>query len=278
MQLRKILAAVKPTSPDLHPVCAAIELAARARAHLTVLGVTESPWQLLRTEAGDSGAAMPSRGELIALATARLEERVRPLVAPRLGDDAAVHAAIGLPAIEIARWSESDGTDLIVLGREAPTRAPRVDGADTVEGTVRRTRVPCLLAPAGGTPFKRILAAVDGGPDTKDIIEAALAIGRVFGAAVRALRVETPAMAGVGAASSAHEAARWSEERAVPGCDTILREGDPVVEILRVVRDEAVDLLVLGHHRGGPSGAHATSGVAPRLLQRAPCAVLTVPV
>jgi nucleotide-binding universal stress UspA family protein len=278
MQLRKILAAVKPTSPDAHPLCAAIELAARARANLTVLGVTESPWQLLGPEAQDSGAAMPSRGELVALATARIEERVRPLLAPRLGDRATVHAAIGLPAIEIARWSESDGTDLIVLGREAQTRAPRVDAADTVEGTVRRARVPCLLAPAGGTPFKRILAAVDGGPDTKEIIEAALAIGRLFAAAVRALHVEAPALAGVGATSWAHDAPRWGEQHAETGCDTILREGDPVVEILRVVRDEAVDLLVLGHHRGGPSGGHATSGVAPRLLQRAPCAVLTVPV
>lgn len=278
MQLRKILVAVKPTSPDAHPLCAAVELAARARAHLTVLGVTESPWQLLGPEAADSGAVMPSRGDLVALATARLEERVRPLLTPRLGDHAEAHAAIGLPAIEIARWSESDGTDLIVLGREAPPRVARVDGAGTVEGTVRRARVPCLLAPSGGTPFQRILAAVDGGPDTKEIIEAALVIGRLFGAAVRALYVEAPAMAGVGATSWGHDAPRWSEERGVAGYDTIVREGEPVVEILRVLRGEAVDLLVVGHHRGGPTGAHATSGVAPRLLQRAPCAVLTVPV
>jgi len=39
-----------------------------------------------------------------------------------------------------------------------------------------------------------------------------------------------------------------------------------------------VDLLVFGHHRGGPVSTHATSGVAARLLQRAPCAVLTVPI
>jgi len=55
-------------------------------------------------------------------------------------------------------------------------------------------------------------------------------------------------------------------------------QGKPVSEILRVAREAAADLLVLGHHRGGPVSPHATSGVAARLLQRAPCAVLTVPI
>jgi nucleotide-binding universal stress UspA family protein len=271
MQIRKILAAVKPTSPEPHPLCTALELAGRADARVTVLAVTESPWELLGPAAEAPGAAMSSRGELVALAAARLRDRVQPLVPAQLGKRMQIQAAIGLPAIEIPRRSESEGADLIVLGREASSHMPRVDGADTIEGTVRRARVPCLLVPQGGTPFRRILAAVDGGPETEDVIAAAQLFGSLFGASVRALEVESRALAGVGAATGARHVH--------PGaCEVVVREGDPVTEIVRMVREDAIDLLVFGHHRGGPVGAHATSGVAPRLLQRAPCAVLTVPI
>src|SRR2546428_599885 len=58
----------------------------------------------------------------------------------------------------------------------------------------------------------------------------------------------------------------------------IVREGDPVAEILNVVRDVGIELLVFGHHRGGPSNGQETGSVAARLLARAPCAVLTVPI
>jgi nucleotide-binding universal stress UspA family protein len=174
-----------------------------------------------------------------------------------------------IPAIEIARDAESRGVDLIVLGRDLPPQTPT---GSTVEGTVRRARVPCLLLPRGPVAFRRLLAAVDGGPDSHDVIAAARLIGRVFDASIRAVRVEEPVLAGVG----------------VPACSglppsgnsvaSIVRQGDPVSEVLRVARDEGADLLVLGHHRGGPVSTHAHSGVAARLLQRAPCAVLTVPV
>ncbi len=279
MQIRKILAAVKPMSMEAHPLCAALEVAGRADARVTVLGVTESPWQLLGRAAETAGAAMSSRGELVALAAARLRDRLLPLVPPPLGKRIEIHAAIGLPAIEIARWSESDGTDLIVLGRDVPSRVAPVDGTDTIEGTVRRARVPCLLVPRGGTALRRILAAVDGGPETDDVIEAAQLFGRLFGGSVGALQVETPALAGVSATTGAHELSLPAGRRGRPAaCETLVREGDPVTEIVRMVREEAIDLLVFGHHRGGPVGAHATSGVAPRLLQRAACAVLTVPI
>src|SRR3989442_1476543 len=58
----------------------------------------------------------------------------------------------------------------------------------------------------------------------------------------------------------------------------IVREGDPVAEILNVVRNVGIELLVFGHHRGGPSNGQETGSVAARLLARAPCAVLTVPI
>jgi nucleotide-binding universal stress UspA family protein len=219
--LRNILVAVKPGSPDAHPLERARRLAQCAGARLTVLSV--------------------------------------PTVA--------------IPAIEIAREAESRGADLIVLGREPPATTDFRRDHGTVEGTVRRARVPCLLLPSGPVAFHRVLAAVDGGPDSHDVVAAALLVGGVFDAAVRTVRVEEPVLAAVGGSA-------WPADVYAPPAtiDAIVRQGEPVSEVLRVVREEGADLLVLGHHRGGPVNAHATSGVAARLLQRAPCAVLTVPI
>jgi nucleotide-binding universal stress UspA family protein len=244
MQLRTILVGVKPAVPDAHPLPMAIELATRAQARYTVLSVTD--------------ASSPGSR-----------------VVPNLSARGAVVTAVGIAAIEIARTAESNEADLIVLGRDLPTGRESRHGGDVIEGTVRRARVPCLLVPHGERAFYRVLAAVDGGPDSGDVIAAALLIGRLFDAGVRAVHVEEPVLAGVGAAP-------WSHHESPPGpagaYETIVCQGDPVSEILRMLREDDTDLLVLGHHRGGPVSAHTTSGVAARLLQRAPCAVLTVPI
>ncbi|PYO97334.1 MAG: hypothetical protein DMD60_07280 [Gemmatimonadetes bacterium] len=239
--LRNILVAVRPGSLDSHPLRSAMAVATRARARLSGLSVAPSP-------------------------------RARAHIESTLAEGIPMHTALGIPAIEIVREAESKGTDLLVLGRElSPQMDLRHDG-NTVEGTVRRARIPCLVVPRGQEKFGRVLAAVDGGPDSRDVMAAALLVGRLFDASVRAVQVEAAILAGVGASTGLHE---------VPpagGDETIICQGDPVSEILRVVRDEDVDLLVFGHHRGGPISSHATSGVAARLLQRAPCAVLTVPI
>jgi len=142
----------------------------------------------------------------------------------------------GVPAVEVARAAERQDVGIIVLPRE-----PR----DLVEGTVRRARVPCLIVSKGACPFRRILAALDGGPDSAGILDVASALGELLGGDVEAVHV---------------------------------RDGDPVAAIIDRVQAEGTDLLVHGHHRGGPRNGHETGSIAARLLGRAPCAVLTVPI
>ncbi len=241
LALRNILVGVKPGVLDAHPLRSATAVATRAGSRLTVLSVADG-------------------------------RKPRAGMEASLQQGVPIYTAVGIPAIEIAREAESRGADLIVLGRELPTQMDLRHRRDTVEGTVRRARVPCLLMPRGHQGFARVLAAVDGGPDSREVIAAALLVGRLFDAAVRAVLVEAAVLAGVGAPTGLHELSP------ALGDETIVCQGDPVSEILRVVREEDVDLLVFGHHRGGPVSTHATSGVAARLLQRAPCAVLTVPI
>ena len=238
---RNILVAVRPGSPDSHPLRSATAVAIRARARLRALRVAPAP----RSPAG---------------------------IEPTLQQGVPVHTAFGIPAIEIIREAESMGADFLVLGWELSSQMDLRHAGNTVEGTVRRARIPCLVVPRGREVFDRVLAAVDGGPDSRDVIAAARLVSQLFDASVRAVRVEPGVLAVVGAPTALHDVA------AAVGDETLVCQGDPVSEILRVVREENVDLLVFGHHRGGSVSTHATSGVAARLLQRAPCAVLTVPI
>jgi nucleotide-binding universal stress UspA family protein len=176
-----------------------------------------------------------------------------------------------IPAIEIIRAAERDQADLIVLAR-----APR----DTVEGTVRRAHVPCLVVPPGGTALRKILAAVAAGPDSDEILAAATTVGRLVGGEVIALHVAaaTPSAAAPLPAPAEHPVSTGSATAVATAHDVMVRHGDPVTEVLGYVRDAGIELLVYGQHRGGPRDGHATGSVAARLLQRAPCAVLTVPI
>ncbi len=237
--LQHILVGVKPGSAASHPLGMASQLASLAHARVTAVSVTD------RSSSASWGApALPHRVTGV--------------------------RAVGIPAIEIARLADSGNADLVVLGRELPTGIAAREGRDTAEGTVRRARVPCLLVPRGQHSFHRALVAVDGGPDSEPVVTAALLVGMLFEAEVRTLHVAEPVAAGTGVMTSAD----WL---AAGESDTIACQGDPVSEILRVARGDAVDLLVFGHHRGGPVSPDAGSGVAARLLQSAPCAVLAVP-
>ena len=51
---------------------------------------------------------------------------------------------------------------------------------------------------------------------------------------------------------------------------------DPVGEVLRTAREFGADTLVVGYHRGETTAEAGRT--APLLLERAPCAVLTIPV
>jgi nucleotide-binding universal stress UspA family protein len=171
----------------------------------------------------------------------------------------------GVPAVEIVRAAERARADVIAL-----PHGPR----DIVDGTVRRARVPCLIVPPGDTAFGRILAAVDAGPNAAEILDVAAAMGALLGSEVEALHVER----GVPVRTTMRPSALQPSVAVATAAEMIVRHGDPVVEILSAVREERIDLLVIGHHRGGPLNEHETGSIAPRLLARAPCAVLTVPI
>lgn len=275
MQLRNILAAVDASPTGAHALRTAAQLATAADAVLTVLTVVEN-------EGGP---------------TPRDVEQLRGFVQTAVVPGRAVHrVGFGVPAIEIPRWADDQAADMIVLGRASRTWLAPPGVSRTIVGTVRRACVPCFVAPLSQLAYRRVLAAVDAGPTSADVLAAAFALAELLDAQVAALHVERePSAADAGLprwATMQHAEslvaavnATWARESGdaagglratLTSCDVMVRQGEPVGEILKTVHAEATDLLVVGHHRGGPAQGGAGS-VAPRLLERTASALLTVP-
>jgi nucleotide-binding universal stress UspA family protein len=260
MHLRQILAAADDSAEGRAAILAAARLARASGGAVTVLSVTEAN--------GSESTAARGLEVLRQLTQSVLAELTDP---PPV--DYAVVA--GLPGIEICRFAEEHGSDLILLGRKRRTEQQRLLIGDTADAVARRSPLPCLFVPAGQTSLTRVIAALDGTERGFGVLLAAVEFTREIGGRLRAVTVE-PAHENSGAAThvptgrSARLAQVISELRA--------SLDPPVVEeISREIDDSCADVVIVGYHRGGPAGIVEAGSVSRRLTHEAPCAVLTIP-
>jgi len=282
MQFRRIVAATDDTETGHHSVLVASRIAARVGAPLDILTVLGSPT--------DSA---------IATATEDHEQWVRDA-----GLDASVHraraaVAYGLPGIEIPRYAEEQGGDLLVLGRQHRTRAERLVLGDTADAVARRSRIPCLFIPTHHDAISRVLVALDGTERGFRIMAPAADFARAVSGRLRAvtverLRADEPRTLSIhlpdersAKLSQAVDRLRLEEPVSYnlwewpgePAGGRVLRvrQGDVVEEVLLEITSSAADVLVIGYHRGGPPGSLEAGSVCRRLAHSARCAVLTIP-
>lgn len=283
VQVRRVLSAVSLYTPSPKAVLTAAEVAAVFHAELTVLTVLRDPWELVTPDEVEGFRRMQD-GSPANLAAARAIERLRELSRSAVlsAPSVSYRAAFGWPSIEIARCAEEIGADLIVLGKGEEVARGATENVTT--STMRRSRVPVLVAPAEHRAYRHVLACVDDSPHATDVLEVAQAIAESFGAHFVALHVE-PAEAGVLASGERRPWLRYVEHNghgggaSVAPCETIVRQGDVTSEILAECRAEDADLIVFGYRRGMNYGdAGAVTTVSARLLRRADCALLAVPV
>lgn len=282
LQVRRVLGAVSLYTPSPKAALTAAEVAAVFRAELTMLTVLRDPWELVRPDEVE-GFRRTQSGSPANLAASRAVERLQALCGPAVlsAPSVSYRAAFGWPSIEIARCADETRADLIVLGKGEEVARGASENVTTT--TMRRSRVPVLVAPAEHRAYRRILACVDDSPQAVEVLEAAQAAAEAFGAHLVALHVE-PSESGVLAPAERRPWLRHVEQggdggAVVAPCETIVRQGDVTSEILAECRAEDAELLVFGYRRGmnyGDPGAVTT--VAARLLRRACCALLAVPV
>lgn len=281
MQIQRVLAGISLQAPTPRAALTAAEVAAVAHADLEILSVLANPWESVPADEVEAlrRAHLGSPAEVAAQrACERLERLAGPAVmsAPRVS----YHAAFGWPSVELVRRAEETSADLIVLGN--PGHHPAGPAEDVTPATLRRSRVPVLIAPAAHEVYHRVLACVDDGPNAPRVLEAATTLGEYFGVRTVALHVER-ATTGLLAVGSRRPWLSRLEQHAGGGTalalETVVRQGEVVSEILNEANHGPDALIVFGYHRGmNYAAAAAVTTVAARLLRRATSALLAVPV
>jgi nucleotide-binding universal stress UspA family protein len=201
------------------------------------------------------------------LAATRARERLERLAGPATQPAPSVsyETAFGWPSIEIARCAERIGADVIVLGRGVDVAQNAAE--NVTAATLRRSRVPVLVAPERHRVIRHVLACVDDTPHAPAVLEAAQEVAGYFGERRPWLRrLERAVGGGLGGVG-------------VAPCETLVRQGDAASEILSEAATCDTDLVVFGYHRGANYGDAASAGSIPmRLLRRATCSLLAVPI
>jgi len=270
--LSHILVAVDDTETSRAAVRQALVLARAARARggdtrLTVLTVLP--------ELHDTAEAVARLGQWLAP-----ELEAAASVSVHLG------VAAGVPGIEICRFAERRGVDLLVLGRKQRSQMARLLVGDTADAVARRSLVPCLFVPAAARPVTQVLAAVDGGERSALVAAGAQAFAAAVGAELSLVSVDAgwpppdPGLASMLAAERAERVARLVEgiDGGVAVAPRIeVRHGETVAQVLAATVASRADVLAVGYHRGGPPGVVEGESTARRLAHVAAGMVLTLP-
>jgi len=289
MNLRHIVVATDESDAGREAVRAGLRLAARSTAHLTVMRAVPLP---AIPVLGLSTSTAPMELDADAVARERLQRWLDADVIPR-GDRTPVDVSVtfGVPGIEICRFAERQGADLLILGRKLRSQMTRLLLGDTADAVVRRSRTPCLFVPPGSGELRQLLVALDGSERGMTVLTTACGFARGVGASLRIITVEYGPDSEPPDLGSRLPASRSSQLRgrvgavlgreleAVAGARTAveIRRGAIVPQILAEVEASKPDVLVFGYHRGGPPGMIEAGSTARHLAHTAPCAVLTIP-
>jgi nucleotide-binding universal stress UspA family protein len=235
----------------MHALRTAALLAEVARGELVALWVVSDPWQGVRPDEVEplrkrTGTAPAD------VAEARFAAELQRTVAATIGSARAEPVVrFGQPGTELARWAGFAKADLLVLGRQPLGRFERRPAGRILAETLQRASVPCLAVPFGQRSWGGVVAVLGSEPTA----DAVLAVATTFAA----LWGERPVATRIGAVAEVAPAIDPASATADPS------EGEAVSQVLRVVREQEHNVVVVDARYGE------------RFVERAPCAVLTVP-
>jgi nucleotide-binding universal stress UspA family protein len=289
MSLHHIVVATDETDAGRQAVRAGLRLAARSRARLTVMRAVPLPAVAVLAGVSTGTAPVELNGAVAIKRLQRwLDADVIPAGHPTPVD---VRVTFGIPGIEICRFAEQQGADLLILGRKLRSPMTRLLLGDTADAVVRRSRIPCLFVPPGSGELCQLLVALDGSERGMTVLTAACGFARGVGASLRVVTVESgpdgeraglgPALLG-GRSSQLRgrvAAVLGRELETIADAPTAveIRHGGIVPQILAEVEASHPGVLVFGYHRGGPPGMIEAGSTARHLAHTAPCTVLTIP-
>ena len=284
MRLRHILAATDESDAGRRAVRVAVDLASRASARLTVLRVLTIETSRRLVTAG-TGASEHRHDEAAGNHLYRWLEAgvLTPSEIPLVE----LAVAAGIPGVEICRFGEDAGVDLLVLGRKRHSPMMRLLLGDTADAVARRSRVPCLFVPSGLREVRQVLAAMDGTARGINVLTETCDFAKAAGTTLRTMTVEqSPGGEPLHTVAELPVARSSTLEGKVQGVlagkdlditSLAIRRGEVVERVLAEVQETDTDVLAIGYRRGGPPGVLEAGSTARRLAHVAPCAVLTIP-
>lgn len=208
----------------------------------------------------------------------------------------------GQPALEIVRHAKEAASGMIVLGTHGRSGLERLLLGSVTERVLHRAPCPVLAVPqrvphAPAAPvFKRILCGIDFSACSLHALEYALSLAQESDACLTLAHVfETDASmpadwrtsfqpAAVREALVALEAERRNRlAHAVPAnvggsctIDTVMACGPSARELLRLAKDRAADVIVLGVRGRNAADLLVFGSTANKVVRQAPCPVLVV--
>jgi len=223
-----------------------------------------------------------------------------------IGDAPAVTCDVieGRAAPEIVDAAGTQAASLIVIGTHGRSGFERLAIGSVTEKVLRTASCPVLSVPpraadripAPARLFQRVLCAIDFSPCAAQALTYAASLAQEAGGRLTVLHVvellpEEPfdlstgvafetfrsCLAAVRADARARlEASVSPSVRDVCSVATIVAEGKPYREILRVAADGQHDVAVLGVHSRNPLDLFFFGSTAQHVVRRAACPVLTV--
>jgi nucleotide-binding universal stress UspA family protein len=287
MLIRHIVVATDESEAGRSAVRAGLDLAERTFARLTVMRVV--PVESIPLLGSVVGGVVGPDGAATALE--RLQRWVEDELEPTCAVSVELGIAFGVPGIEICRFAEQRGADLLMLGRKHRSAVARLLVGDTADAVIRRSRLPCLFVEQGALPLSQLLVALDGSDRGMRVYAAARDFARAVDLGLTVVTVECgdrpeAALDHVPPLPLTRSSRLWSEletpasRPGTPASAEItvsIRQGRPVAEVLAEIAETGADVLTFGCHRGGPAGILESGGTARHLLHSAPVSVLTIP-
>ncbi|QDU79449.1 Putative universal stress protein [Polystyrenella longa] len=141
--------------------------------------------------------------------------------------------------------------------------------------------------------LKKIMVATDFSPHSEVAISYATEFAKTFDAEVLvtaiveepSLMAELPPMgeayfppnlAEIQQQSAEKACQKKIEEHGLKNARVVVEIGTPFVEIVRIAREEEVDMIIIGTHGRGAIAHMLLGSVAEKIVRKAPCPVLTV--
>lgn len=287
-RLKTILVATDLSESALPVLRTASALAALAEAELHVIHALEP--------AARNGSTGPSPGRAAA-ARATLDEQLRQA----LPQSATAHTArveIGRPHEVILQQAEYVRADLIVIGPHRARSGTRQVLGTTADRLVRTADIPCLIVHQPlELPLRRVLVP----SDLSDAANGALDVALIWAAALRLptatgrqthveiAHVLSPIDVAETGTSDPATIEQQLHEQVTAACDrtgcaprlalteTVLEDGAAADAILRIGRDTAADLIVMGTHGESAQVRALIGSVSSAVARQTECPVLLVP-